>query len=129
MIIMRPRAADYIAPPGFCPLHDTLRNEPPKMSEPVLYLLSVATHSGRIRVCWITNASVYPRFSRVTNITVVELSLRDIYNRLIKADVQGVLTRESTRKIILMTIKICALIKLFNIKIFNALYNSIRNNK
>lgn len=43
MIIMRPRAADYIAPPGFCPLHDTLRNEPPKMSEPVLYLLSVAT--------------------------------------------------------------------------------------
>lgn len=43
MIIMRPRAADYIAPPGFCPLHDTFRNEPPKMSEPVLYLLSVAT--------------------------------------------------------------------------------------
>lgn len=42
MIIMRPRAVDYIAPPGFCPLHDTLRNEPPKMSEPVLYLLLVA---------------------------------------------------------------------------------------
>lgn len=84
MIIMRPRAVDYIAPPGFCPLHDTLRNEPPKMSEPVLYLLSVATS---VNVYEITDANVYPSFSRIMNI--VELSLKNIYSPLIQTSVWG----------------------------------------
>lgn len=85
MIIMRPRAADYIAPPGFCPLHDTFHNEPPKMSEPVLYLLS-GCNIGRTYTCLLDyqcerSPAIQP--TRYEHYIVVELSLKNIYSSLI----------------------------------------------